>query len=235
MPCITSTYPPASPVLRGAGWGLPRVHTGRESKIKKDRNEYLTYEDVAEILKSRGKRPESISEQELDDINGGKYGKEDQEEKDKEEASYQKTAENTRVPIHGNCKEEAKDDEAIRILSVNVNIMSYWLNNNHKAERLKYVYGQYGIGAASLQEVCTNWAALPTSKTIAQILRIKAKDIRSVASHNKREGKEENIGKSQRGGTSTILREGLTTYVVDSGTDEKDLGRWSWYKAEGEK
>ena len=77
-----------------------------------------------------------------------------------------------------------------------MNIMSYWMNNNHKADRLKYVYDQYGINAAGLQEVCINWSALPTSKTIAQILRSKVEDIRPVASHNKREGTEENIGKS---------------------------------------
>ena len=70
-----------------------------------------------------------------------------------------------------------------------MNSMSYWLNNNHKAERLNYVYDQYGIDAAGLQEVCINWLALPTSKTIAQILRRKAEDIISVAYHNKREGK----------------------------------------------
>ena len=116
-----------------------------------------------------------------------------------------------------------------------MNSMSYWMNKNHKSEPLKYVYDQYGIDAAGLQEVCINWSTLPTSKTIAQILRSKAEDIRSVASHNKREGKEENIGKSQRVGTATILREGLTTYVVGSGTDETGLGRWSWYKVEGEK
>ena len=86
---------------------------------------------------------------------------------------------------------------------------------------------------AGIQEVCMNWSALPISKTIAQILRSKAKDIRSVASHNKREGKEENIGKSQRVGTATILREGLTTYVVDPSTDKTRLGRLSWYKVKG--
>ena len=156
---------------KGREGAATRANQGRESKIKKDRNEYLTYEDVAEILESRGKSPESISEQELGDINKGKYGKEDQEERDKEEAAYRKTIENTRVPIHGNWKVEAKDDKDISLLSVNVNSMSYWLNNNHKSERLKYLYDQCGIDSAGLQEMCINWSALPTSKTIAQILR----------------------------------------------------------------
>ena len=62
---------------RGRKGAATRANQGRESKIKKDQNEYLTYEDVAEILESRGKRPESISQQELDKMNGGKYGKED--------------------------------------------------------------------------------------------------------------------------------------------------------------
>ena len=49
---------------------------------------------------------------------------------------------NTRVLIHGKWKVEAKDDKAIPLLNVNMNSMLYWLNNNYKAERLKYVYDQ---------------------------------------------------------------------------------------------
>ena len=56
--------------------------------------------------------------------------------------------------------------------------------------------------------------------------------MRSVASHNERETK--NIGWYQRGGTGTILRNQLAAFVIDSGSDNTGLGRWSWYLVEGE-
>ena len=56
----------------------------------------------------------------------------------------------------------------------------------------------------------------------------------TVASHNKREGKERGTGKVQRGGTATILRDELTVYVTNSGADPSGLGKWPWYLLEGE-
>ena len=79
-----------------------------------------------------------------------------------------------------------------------------------------------------------NWAQLPLSMALAQILRRTVENIRSVASYNKREGKEAGTGKVQLEGTAIILREELTTCVTTSGVDSSGLGRWSWYLLEGE-
>ena len=75
---------------------------------------------------------------------------------------------------------------------------------------------------------------MPSSKTLAKILRNAAGNIKSVASHNKREGKERGTGKVQRRGTAVILRDELVAYVTNSGADPSGLGRWSWYFLEGE-
>ena len=82
--------------------------------------------------------------------------------------------------------------------------------------------------------MCVNWVQLPSSKTLAQILRNVAGNIRSVALHNKREDKERGTGKVQHGGTAVILRDELVAYVTNSGADPSGLGRWSWYLLEGE-
>ena len=68
---------------------------------------------------------------------------------------------------------------------------------------------------------------------MASLLRYGAQPIRSVASHNKREDFK-SVGRSQRGGTATIINEQLCSYVKDSGVDHTGLGRWSGYLLEGE-
>ena len=115
-------------------------------------------------------------------------------------------------------------------MSQNVNSMSYWLRDNYKAERLKFLLKKYNIDTAGLQEVCINWAALKPSQTMASLLRHE-ENLRSVHSHNKRA--EKNIGRQQRGGTATSINERLALFVKDSGTDHTGLGRWSWYLLEG--
>ena len=99
---------------------------------------------------------------------------------------------------------------------------------------MRHIFEKYGIDLAGLQEVCVNWAQLPASKTLAQILRNAAKHTRSVASYNKREGKARGTGKVQCGGTAIILRDELAAYVTNSGADPSGLGKWSWYLLEGE-
>ena len=134
--------------------------------------------------------------------------------------------------MHGNLRVEVKDDEAIRVLGVNINIISFWLKDNYKVERLKFIFKKYGVDIAGLQEVCIKWIEFKASQTIASILRVKLEKIRSVVSHNERETK--NIGRYQRGGTEKILRDQLAAFVIDSGNVHTGLGSLSWYLVEGE-
>ena len=119
----------------------------------------------------------------------------------------------TKVPIYDNLRVDDKAEVAIRLFSVNVNGMSFWLRNNYRAEILKYVFRQYGIDLAGFH-VCINWSAFKPSQTLASLLCGGAEPIRSVASHSKRETR--NIGRRQRGGTATILRDQLAAFVKDS-------------------
>ena len=55
-----------------------------------------------------------------------------------------------------------------------------------------------------------------------------------VISNNNNESKPNNIGRHQRGGIATIIREQLAAFIIGSGVDHIELGRWSWYQVEGE-
>ena len=96
---------------------------------------------------------------------------------------------NTKVPLNGNIRVEVKNEKAIRITGVNIDIMSFWLEGNYKAERPEFIFEKHRVDIAGLQEVCINWSDLRSSQTLASILSIKAKTNRSVASHNERETK----------------------------------------------
>ena len=70
--------------------------------------------------------------------------------------------------------------------------------------------------------MCMNWAHLPPLLTLAKTLLRTVKNIQSVTSYNKREGKVVGAGKVQRGGMATIMREELTAYVTKSGVAPAD-------------
>ena len=95
------------------------------------------------------------------------------------------------MPVYGKLRIDVKDCEAVRFLSQNVNSMSFWLRDNYKAERLKFLLKKYSIDTAGLREVCINWVALKLSQTMASLLRYE-ESLRSVHSHNTRAVK--NIG-----------------------------------------
>ena len=154
---------------------------------------------------------------------GAERGEEKKE--DREWTEKQRTVISTVVSIHGNWDINDKDDNGVTFFCTNVNSLAYWSKHCNKAERLKYLFDEYGVDTAGLQEVCVNWAKLPPSKTMAKILRNNAEYIRSVASHNKMGGKRQGVSKVQRGGTVRVLREELAPWVEDSDVDPSGLGR----------
>ena len=91
---------------------------------------------------------------------------------------------------------------------------------------------KYKIDSMGLQEAGVNWENFTTSNLLASLLRQGSDPIRSVKLFNSLETK--NIGDTQWGGTATIINNALTTYVKDTGTDHTHLGRWLWYRLEGE-
>ena len=123
-----------------------------------------------------------------------------------------------------------KADDSVRFMSVNVNCLSMWKRLNYKAERSRWSLKNYQVDSMGLQEVCVNWRNFRCN--LAHTLRSGADPIRSVASHNTLE--EKNVGNTQRGGTGTVVTGAMAKYVKDSGVDYTGLGRWSWFRLEGE-
>jgi len=149
----------------------------------------------------RRRNPESeITSKELKEIENAAKDNQKAARAKKSKEKFRQTIANTKVPVHENLRVETKDDKAIRVLGVNINIMSFWLKYNYKAKRLKFIFEKYGVDIAGLQEVYINWSKFKASQIIASILRVKTEKIRLVASHNERETK--NIGRYQREGTT---------------------------------
>ena len=43
-----------------------------------------------------------------------------------QQAAFKQTVANTKVPVHGNLRVEEKDEEAIRVLGLNINSLLFW-------------------------------------------------------------------------------------------------------------
>merc|ERR1712069_10595 len=91
---------------------------------------------------------------------------------------------------------------------------------------------EYNPDTVGLQELCQNPYASKASLTVADMLRTRESVIRSITSHNKREGRE-NVGTYKPGGTAVVIRDYLSGYVRASGADHTGLGQWSWYSVTG--
>ena len=152
------------------------------------------------------------------------------------EGAYAKKLEKKGVKLHGMLRINVKKDNSIQVMSLNVNGINMSKRFNHKADRLREVIHRYQLDAVGLQEICVNWDAYESSRTLASLLRRGYDPICSVQLFNKIETK--NVGQVQRGGTATILQGLFSKYVKKTGknrgTNYANLGRWSWYTLEGE-
>ena len=211
-----------------------KVRCGAENRDN-SYNEKLTYSQTMSILDARNckvdRKEEDISLGEYKEVVGEKEAQAQGQAEKEVEDEYKKSVGACKVPIFGNLRVGQKHEEALRFFSMNVNGLPSWKKNNFKAERLKYILHKYKIDGMGLQEVCINWSNFPNSFTVASLLRSNVENCRSVDSHNKLEPNKS--GNKQRGGTSTLLRDQLSTYVKKTGKDHTGLGRWSWYLIEG--
>ena len=221
--------------------------TGAIPNKSVNRNSQLSAEDIFDLMDNRKSKYSGVSQEEValfaeEESDDSPYALmnaslrealvKDLRQQQKANEEFKRTVANTKVPLHGDIRLEKKDPEVIRAFSHNINGMNFWMHKNFKAERLKHILKTYGIDVAAIQEVCINWGAFKDSQSIASLLRNGATNTRSVASHNKNEQK--NIGRKQRGGTAFIIFDELAAFVKDTGTDHTKLGRYSWFKVEGE-
>ena len=112
----------------------------------------------------------------------------------------------------------------MRVLLLNPNGLPQWSCENYKVDRLKFMVQELDPDTVGLQELCQNPYASKASLTVADMLRTRERDIQSVMSHNKREGRE-NVGNYKPGGTAVVIREYLSGYVRALGADHTGLGR----------
>ena len=220
-------------VKNTAGRQSEEREAGIRIRLEEKYNIKLSHEETLHVMNNRSRPHGEIQAAEVESIiaEAGLHGT--RPESRSSEEAYRQTVANTKVTSYGDLRVEAKSDDVVRFFSHNINSMTYWKKGNYKAERLKHLFKQYDVDSIGLQEVCINWSALKPSETLAALLRDSTVPLKSVSSHNTLQSK--NGGRTQRGGTATILRDRLASYVKANGTghDPTGLGRWSWYLLEG--
>ena len=210
---------------RGAGKSAQRANAWRDAKHRyelqcqqhrKQRGlSKLSYTETIEMIDKRQRKFEEPSQMEVEDMIDNADAQVNEEEEREEEKEYQRSVAKDKSPIYGNLRVEHKPEDTMRFLSVNVNGLPFWWHDNPKANHLKFILKQYQIDGLGLQEPCINWSAFKSSRTLASLLRDGTTPIKSVHSHNLLE--TDNIGRKQRGGTATLLRDKLAAKVIDRG------------------
>ena len=224
-----------------AGWGSLRSGEKKKRGRKKSAQRAAArrkavaaserfYNETKRMMESRERPNEEFNYGEFEEYMATEADSEDIQEAEKEEEEYKKEIEEYKVPLYGTLSPIVKADESVRFMSINVNSLSMWKRFNYKAERLKWSLKNYQVDSMGLQEVCVNWRNFRCR--LHNTLRYGGDPMRSVASHNTLETK--NTGDTQRGGTGTVVNGLMAKYVRDSGVDHTGLGRWSWFKLEGE-
>lgn len=217
--------------IRSNNLGTGAAIGGDGNNYNINKSTKLTFDETTRLMDKRERKGEEINYNELDSLIAEHL--ETPVTPSVWDDDYCQKVSTTKVPIHGTLKVQDKHEDAIRFFSTNINSMNMWSNNNYKADRLKHVVHHYQVDSVGLQEVCVNWSKYKSSHTLASLLRHGHQPLRSVASYNKLEGKNKAMGRTQRGGTATIIGDQLSSYVKDSGVDHTGLGRWSWYLLEG--
>lgn len=63
----------------------------------------------------------------------------------------------TKVPLYGNLQPSKKQDDTIRLLSANLNSVTYCRRDNVKVQRLRYIIGQYLLDTFLYVRVPSTW------------------------------------------------------------------------------
>ena len=119
-------------------------------------------------LKQQRGNSDKMKWEEMDELIKDTHEEEKETRKVNAETKERRPVMDSDVPVH--------DD--LTFISINVNNLAHWSRGSNKVERLKHIFEKYSIDAAGLQEVCMNWAQLPPSLTLAQIVCRTVKNIR---------------------------------------------------------
>ena len=99
--------------------------SGRNIEAKHINNNPLRYKDTIEILDSRHATSEDIPAEAVKAHTDEQDERNATEQLDKAETEYVRTISSTKVPVYGRLRIDEKDSEAVRLMSKNVNSMSF--------------------------------------------------------------------------------------------------------------
>ena len=85
----------------------------------------MSFEDTLDVMERRRNPDSEITNEELEEIENLAEDNHKATRAKKSEEKIRKAVANTKVTVHGNLRVEVKDHKAIRVLCVNINIMSF--------------------------------------------------------------------------------------------------------------
>ena len=120
----------------------------------------------------------------------------------------------------------SKAEGVCRVVYENLNGLNSRLSENEKLEKARQINHDLEVDIACYNEHRLNLSHKDNRNGFSQLFCSRESDIRSVAAHNKHEGKE--CGHVQEGGTTMVLFGTLIEQFEfeESGKDESGLGRW---------
>jgi hypothetical protein len=119
-----------------------------------------------------------------------------------------------------------KLDGVVRLIYENLNGLNARLSDNEKLDKAKQLINDLEADIVCYNEHRLNLSHKDNKSGFSQLFRGGEAEIRSIAAHNKHEGKE--VGRVQEGGTAMMTFGTLTEQydAEQSGRDESGLGRW---------
>jgi hypothetical protein len=122
----------------------------------------------------------------------------------------------------------AKAEGHVRLAYSNIDGFPPYAANNPKANSLRRVIRSLEIDFFAGVESNLNWQQMPREGRLPEWFRSE-NALRTVASYNT----HENFGRRQHGGTFELAFGELAQRVIDTGTDSRGLGRYSWMLLRG--
>ena len=126
---------------------------------------------MCNMLDRRKQCTDNVTNRDVDEYMEGEELFRELEKARVEYEEFRKTVATTNAPLWGNIDVNKKHDNVLLFVSANMNGLAYWLHNNHKADRLKFIKTKLDINVVSLQEVCVKWAAFKASHNIGSLHR----------------------------------------------------------------
>ena len=155
------------------------------------------------------------------------------EEHSRDETTGQRREQNHRTEIFGN-QIAHKKEGMIRILLHNTTGIGFCTSERsretQKMEKLRNFVQKHQIDILSLTETNRNWTQETEENTIWNAIRKWRCEARTYAAYNKLEKSRE---KQQYGGVALTLFGESVRHKQTHGTDERQLGRWSWTTLNG--